>query len=100
LLTIQEGLSSEEEAATESRRFVNNIEARNVYYNRRMCRRTKQNRGHFMTSISGTIIALVFVFFTLISLLSVNPRWDNEFPVLTDGQNKVSDLGLRFAFQK
>ena len=53
-----------------------------------------------MKSISGTIVALVFVFFTLISLLSVNPSWENEFPVLTSEQTTVSDLGLRFAFQK
>ena len=53
-----------------------------------------------MKSNSGTIVALLFVFFTLISLLSVNPSWEKEFSVLTHEQSRVSDLGLRFAFQK
>ncbi len=53
-----------------------------------------------MKSISGTIVALVFVFFTLISLLSVNPSWENESSALVNNQTRVSDLGLRFAFQK
>ena len=53
-----------------------------------------------MKSMSGTIVALFFVFFTLISLLSVNPSWESESSALGNNQTKVSDLGLRFALQK
>ena len=53
-----------------------------------------------MRDLCRTILALIFVFFTLMSLLSVNPNWDKTLPPITDDQSRVSELGLRFAFHK
>jgi hypothetical protein len=53
-----------------------------------------------MKNISGTLLALVFVFFSLISLISVNRSWDNSPSQLGDTPSRVSDLGLRFAMQR
>jgi hypothetical protein len=59
----------------------------------------KVRRG-FMKNISSTLLALVFVFFSLISLLSVNWTWDNSLSQLGDSPSRVSELGLRFAMQR
>ena len=56
--------------------------------------------GGFMKNISGTLLALVFVFFSLISLISVNRSWDNSPSPLGDTPSRVSELGLRFAMQR
>jgi hypothetical protein len=53
-----------------------------------------------MKSISGTMLALIFIFLSLISLLSVNPTWDDGFSALPDDQARVSEIGLRFALAK
>jgi hypothetical protein len=53
-----------------------------------------------MKNISGTLLALVFVFFSLISLISVNRSWDNSASPLGDTPSRVSELGLRFAMQR
>jgi len=53
-----------------------------------------------MKSLSGTLLALAFVFFSLISLLSVNRTWEDAFLPLADNESKVSELGLRFNMQR
>jgi hypothetical protein len=53
-----------------------------------------------MKNISSTLLALVFVFFSLISLMSVNRSWDNSPSQLGDAPSRVSELGLRFAMQR
>jgi hypothetical protein len=49
-----------------------------------------------MKDLSGTLLALVFVFFSLLSLISVDRSWDNSLVHLDDTEMKVSELGLRF----
>jgi hypothetical protein len=51
-----------------------------------------------MKDISNTLIALIFVFFSLLSL--VNRSWDNPPSQLGDPPSRVSELGLRFAMQR
>jgi len=53
-----------------------------------------------MKQISSTLLALVFVFFTLLSLLSVNPTWENGPLALSDNGERLSDVGLRVTFQQ
>ncbi len=53
-----------------------------------------------MKHISSTLLALVFVFFTLLSLLSVNPTWENGPLALSDNGERLSDVGLRVTFQQ
>lgn len=50
-----------------------------------------------MKSLTGTLLGLVFVFFSLFSLMSVNRSWDNSLAQLNDGESRVSEVGLRFA---
>lgn len=51
-----------------------------------------------MKNLSGTLLALVFAFFSLLSLISVNRNWDTTALVhLNDSETRVSELGLRFA---
>ena len=49
-----------------------------------------------MKGLSGTLLALAFAFFSLISLMSVNRTWDDSFVQLADTESRVSELGLRF----
>ena len=53
-----------------------------------------------MKNISGTLLALGFVFFALISLVSVNPTWDNSASELADNTSRISELGLRYSLQR
>lgn len=53
-----------------------------------------------MKPISSTVLALVFVFFTLLSLLSVNPTRESGPLALSDDGGRVSDVGLRVTFQR
>lgn len=53
-----------------------------------------------MKGLSGTLLALAFVVFTLVSLLSINRSWEDAFLPLGDNESKVSELGLRFNFQR
>lgn len=52
-----------------------------------------------MKSLSGTLLALAFVVFTLVSLLTVNRSWEDALLPLGDHESKVSELGLRFNLQ-
>ena len=49
-----------------------------------------------MKGLSGTLLALAFAFFSLISLMSVNRTWDDSIVQLADTDSRVSELGLRF----
>jgi hypothetical protein len=53
-----------------------------------------------MNQLSATLLALGFVIFTLVSLLSVKPTWDSERLALSDDGPKVSEIGLRVNFQR
>jgi hypothetical protein len=53
-----------------------------------------------MKGISGTLLALAFVFFSLVSLMSVNRTWDSSPVQLADTETRVSELGLRFNMQR
>ena len=53
-----------------------------------------------MKHISITLLALVFVFFSLISLLSVNPTWDTSSSRLADNPSRISEVGLRITMQR
>lgn len=46
-----------------------------------------------------TIIALIFISFTLFTLISVDRTWHYGMTAVKSDQGKVSDLGLRFAFR-
>lgn len=49
--------------------------------------------------MSGTLLALAFVVFSLFSLISVNHTWDNQAAPLADTELRVSEIGLRFNMQ-
>ena len=49
-----------------------------------------------MKGLSGTLVALAFVFFSLISLIAVNRTWENSPVQLADTESRVSELGLRY----
>jgi hypothetical protein len=53
-----------------------------------------------MKGLSGTLLALAFVFFSLVSLISVNRSWNNSLVPLDDTESRVSELGLRFNMQR
>ena len=53
-----------------------------------------------MNRISPVFLALAFVFFSLIALLSANPTWDTNSSPLNEGGARVSDIGLRVTFQQ
>lgn len=53
-----------------------------------------------MKQISSSVLALVFVFFTLLSLLSVNPTRESGPLALSNGGTRVSEVGLRVTFQQ
>ena len=46
------------------------------------------------------LLASVFVLFSLIVLLSATHTPDHRSLTLDNGEQKVSDLGLRFAFKR
>jgi hypothetical protein len=50
--------------------------------------------------MSGTLLALAFVFFSLFSLVSVNRTWDSNLVQLADTESRVTELGLRFNMQR
>lgn len=53
-----------------------------------------------MKGMSGTLLALAFVFFSLFSLVSVNRTWDSHLVQLADTESRVTELGLRFNMQR
>ena len=54
----------------------------------------------FMKDISTILLAIVFVLFSLIVLISAASTPDRTSSTLDNDQQRVSDLRLRFAFKK
>jgi hypothetical protein len=57
-------------------------------------------RGGLMKDISTILLASVFVLFSLIILISASSTPDRTSSTLDNDQQRVSDLGLRFAFKR
>jgi hypothetical protein len=53
-----------------------------------------------MKGLSGTLLALAFVFFSLISLLVISRSWESSLVPLADNERRVSELGLRFNLRR
>ena len=53
-----------------------------------------------MKDLPVTMLALVFAFFSLISLLMVPKDSDSRLAFASDSSAKVSELGLRINFQR
>ena len=49
-----------------------------------------------MKGLSGTLLALAFAFFSLISLLLISRSWESSLVPLADNERRVSELGFRF----
>ena len=58
--------------------------------------RIREHRRDFMS----TLLALLFAFFSLISLLSVNPTWDTSTSQLGDNPSRMSEVRLRIMMQR
>jgi hypothetical protein len=55
-----------------------------------------KNRGYRRECMNtSTLLALVFVFLSLISLLRANPTWETSELQLGDNPSRISELGLR-----
>jgi hypothetical protein len=52
-----------------------------------------------MNGLSSTVLALGFVCFSLIALISVNRDWDSSLVQSAVNEAKLSELGLRFNMQ-
>jgi len=53
-----------------------------------------------MHDTTRPLIALGFVFLVLLVLLLVNPNFDKSLSVFADNAPTISELGLRFSFQR
>jgi hypothetical protein len=53
-----------------------------------------------MKNITAALLAIVFVLYSLIALLSVERNQDSTSSPLVSNQERVSELGLRVAFQR
>jgi hypothetical protein len=53
-----------------------------------------------MKGLSGTLLALAFAFFSLISLLLISRSWESSLVPLADNERRVSELGFRFSFPR
>jgi hypothetical protein len=49
---------------------------------------------------TSTLLALVFVFWSLISLVWANPTWNNSELQLGDNPSRISELGLRSRMER
>jgi hypothetical protein len=56
--------------------------------------------GVFMKDITAALLAIVFVLYSLIALLSVELNRDSTSSPLVSNQERISELGLRVAFQR
>jgi hypothetical protein len=52
-----------------------------------------------MKGLRGTLVALAFTLFALITLLSENRNWQSSLVPVAGAEAKVSELGLRFRMQ-
>jgi hypothetical protein len=53
-----------------------------------------------MKDITAVVLASVFVLYSLIVLLSVELNTDRTSSPLVNNQERISDVGLRFAFKR
>jgi hypothetical protein len=53
-----------------------------------------------MKDITPALLAIVFVLYSLIALLSVEHNQDSTSLPLVSNQERISELGLRVAFQR
>lgn len=53
-----------------------------------------------MKELSSTLLALAFVCFSLMSLLSANMDWVSHFTPSASEHGRLSELGLRFNMQR
>jgi hypothetical protein len=53
-----------------------------------------------MEDTTKPLIALGFVFFVLLALYLANPNFEKSLSVFADSASSVSELGLRFSFQR
>jgi hypothetical protein len=60
----------------------------------------QQNRAVFMKDFTATLLAIVFVLYALIVLLSVEITPDGTSSLLISNQERISEVGLRFAFKR
>jgi hypothetical protein len=56
--------------------------------------------GVFMKDFTVAFLAIVFVLYSLIALLSVDLNQDSTSSPLVSNQERISELGLRVAFQR
>jgi hypothetical protein len=56
--------------------------------------------GLFMKDIIAALLAIGFVLYSLIALLSVERNQDSTSLPLVSNQERISELGLRVAFQR
>ena len=56
--------------------------------------------GVFMKDITAALLAIVFVLYSLIALLSVELNQDSTSSPLVSNQERISEVGLRVAFQR
>ena len=59
-----------------------------------------QKMGVFMKDFTVAFLAIVFVLYSLIALLSVDLNQDSTSSPLVSNQERISELGLRVAFQR
>jgi hypothetical protein len=59
-----------------------------------------QNMGVFMKDITAALLAIVFVLYSLIALLSVERNQDSTSSPVVSNQERISELGLRVALQR
>ena len=53
-----------------------------------------------MKDFAAALLAIVFVLYSLIALLSVELNRDSTSSPLVSNQERISELGLRVAFQR
>jgi hypothetical protein len=53
-----------------------------------------------MKDITAALLAIVFVLYSLIALLSVERNQDSTSSPLVSNQEKISELGLRVGFRR
>jgi hypothetical protein len=56
--------------------------------------------GVFMKDITAALLAIVFVLYSLIALLSAELNQDRTSSPLFINEERISDIGLRFAFKR
>jgi hypothetical protein len=53
-----------------------------------------------MKDMTALLLAIVFAFYSLIALLSVERNQDSTSSPLVSNQERISELGLRVAFRR